>query len=146
MLHVQKGRSIIEAERDEEINAGLLVNVSFAPPYFRRWASYAFASKQTSGPFSQMAAMRPVSDLHFNFVDVNQFLNRHPLAITAPIVSVKPWDAGNNRRRQIGGGMTVPQINIASEESSGTPVPDLSIAVDDLDDALERAKATGLNI
>lgn len=42
--------------------------------------------------------------------------------------------------------MTAPQIIIASEESSGTPVPDLPIEVDDLGDALDRAKATGLNI
>lgn len=36
-----------------------------------------------------------------------------------------------------------PQISIASEGGSGTPVPDLSIEVDDLDDVLGRAKAAG---
>jgi len=36
-----------------------------------------------------------------------------------------------------------PQISIASEGGSGTPVPDLSIEVDDLDDVLRRAKAAG---
>jgi catechol 2,3-dioxygenase-like lactoylglutathione lyase family enzyme len=36
-----------------------------------------------------------------------------------------------------------PQISIASEGGSGTPVPDLSIEVDDFDDVLGRAKAAG---
>ena len=39
-----------------------------------------------------------------------------------------------------------PQVSIASEGGSGTPIPDLSIEVDDLDDVLGRAKAAGLNI
>ena len=43
-------------------------------------------------------------------------------------------------------GLSAPQISIASEGGSGTPVPDLSIEVDDLDDVLDRAKAAGLNI
>ena len=38
----------------------------------------------------------------------------------------------------------VPQISIASEGGSGTPVPDLSIEVDDLDDILRRGE-TGRN-
>ena len=33
------------------------------------------------------------------------------------------------------------QISIASEGGSGTPVPELSIEVDDLDEALKRIKA-----
>ena len=33
---------------------------------------------------------------------------------------------------------TIPQLSIASEGGSGTPVPDLSIEVDDLDAALAR--------
>ncbi len=41
--------------------------------------------------------------------------------------------------------MTV-QISIASEGGSGTPVPDLSIEVDDLDAALEAATAVGFPI
>lgn len=39
--------------------------------------------------------------------------------------------------------LIAPQISIASEGGSGTPVPDLSIEVDDLDDVLCRAKAAG---
>lgn len=39
-----------------------------------------------------------------------------------------------------------PQISIASEGGSGTPVPDLSIEVDDLDEVLQRVVATGLPI
>lgn len=42
--------------------------------------------------------------------------------------------------------VTAPQISIASEGGSGTPVPDLSIEVDDLDDVLGRAKAAGHTI
>lgn len=38
------------------------------------------------------------------------------------------------------------QISIASEGGSGTPVPDLSIEVDDLDTALERVKREKINI
>jgi catechol 2,3-dioxygenase-like lactoylglutathione lyase family enzyme len=39
-----------------------------------------------------------------------------------------------------------PQISIASEGGAGTPVPDLSIEVDDLDAALGRARAARLTI
>ena len=35
------------------------------------------------------------------------------------------------------------QVSFASEGGSGTPVPDLSIEVDDLDEALQRARAAG---
>lgn len=38
------------------------------------------------------------------------------------------------------------QISIASEGGSGTPVPDLSIEVDDVDAAYARAKTLGHNI
>ena len=38
------------------------------------------------------------------------------------------------------------QISFASEGGSGTPVPDLSIEVDDLDEALRRMKAARLAI
>jgi catechol 2,3-dioxygenase-like lactoylglutathione lyase family enzyme len=41
---------------------------------------------------------------------------------------------------------TTPQISIASAGGSGTPVPDLSIEVDDLDEALRRVRAAGLAI
>ena len=39
-----------------------------------------------------------------------------------------------------------PQISVASEGGSGTPVPDISIEVDDLDEALRRVAAAGLPI
>lgn len=38
------------------------------------------------------------------------------------------------------------QIGIASEGGSGTPVPDLSIEVDDVDAAYRRAKAMGCKV
>lgn len=43
-------------------------------------------------------------------------------------------------------GLVAPQVSIASEGGSGTPVPDLSIEVDNLDDVLGRARAAGLTI
>ena len=39
-----------------------------------------------------------------------------------------------------------PQVSVALEGGSGTPVPDLSVEVDDLDDVLERAKAAGFAV
>lgn len=36
------------------------------------------------------------------------------------------------------------QVSFASEGGSGTPVPDLSIEVDDLDDALRRVRGAGI--
>ena len=36
------------------------------------------------------------------------------------------------------------QISIAQEGGSGTPVPDISIEVDDLDEALDRVKRAGI--
>lgn len=39
-----------------------------------------------------------------------------------------------------------PQISIATEGGSGTPVPDLSIEVDDLDEVYQRAVAAGFAI
>jgi len=38
------------------------------------------------------------------------------------------------------------QISVATEGGSGTPVPDLSIEVDDLDEALRRMRAAGFTI
>src|SRR5205809_384065 len=38
------------------------------------------------------------------------------------------------------------QVGIASEGGSGTPTPDLSIEVDDLDEALKRVKRAGIPI
>ncbi|MDO6423761.1 hypothetical protein [Saccharophagus degradans] len=38
------------------------------------------------------------------------------------------------------------QISVASECGSGTPLPDLSIEVDDLETALKRAKARNIEI
>ncbi|BAC88073.1 VOC family protein [Gloeobacter violaceus] len=43
-------------------------------------------------------------------------------------------------------GRSAPQISIASEGGSGTPVPDLSIEVDDLDEVHQRVVAKGLNV
>ena len=40
----------------------------------------------------------------------------------------------------------MPQVGIAREGGSGTPVPDLSVEVDDLDEMLHRAEAAGLAI
>ena len=37
-----------------------------------------------------------------------------------------------------------PQLSVASEGGSGTPVPDLSIEVDDLDEALRRMERAGI--
>ena len=45
-----------------------------------------------------------------------------------------------------GQGDAAPQISIASEGGSGTPVPDLSIEVDDLDETYKRLLAEGLTI
>ncbi|XWN34171.1 MAG: VOC family protein [Devosia sp.] len=42
-----------------------------------------------------------------------------------------------------GEGSAAPQISIASEGGSGTPVPDMSIEVDDVDAVLARAIAAG---
>jgi catechol 2,3-dioxygenase-like lactoylglutathione lyase family enzyme len=39
-----------------------------------------------------------------------------------------------------------PQVSIASEGGSGTPVPDLSVEVDDLDEALRRVRDAGFTI
>ncbi len=39
-----------------------------------------------------------------------------------------------------------PQLSIASEGGAGTPVPDLSIEVDDLDEALARMQKGGFQI
>ena len=41
---------------------------------------------------------------------------------------------------------TVPQISIASEGGSGTPVPDLSIEVDNVDVVYRQAKSAGFEI
>ncbi len=39
-----------------------------------------------------------------------------------------------------------PQVSIASEGGSGTPVPDLSVEVDNLDEVLARVHAAGLPV
>ena len=39
-----------------------------------------------------------------------------------------------------------PQLSVASEGGSGTPVPDLSIEVDDLDEALRRMERAGVSV
>jgi lactoylglutathione lyase len=45
-----------------------------------------------------------------------------------------------------GKGVAPPQLSFASEGGSGTPVPDLSIEVDDVDLVYERARAAGFEI
>jgi catechol 2,3-dioxygenase-like lactoylglutathione lyase family enzyme len=40
----------------------------------------------------------------------------------------------------------IPQITILSEGGSGTPVPDMSIEVDDLDEVYQRVAAAGFTI
>ena len=41
---------------------------------------------------------------------------------------------------------TAPQVSVMSEGGSGTPVPDLSIEVDDVDDVYARAISAGFEI
>lgn len=43
-------------------------------------------------------------------------------------------------------GQAAPQVSFASEGGSGTPVPDLSIEVDDVDEIYARAVAAGFEI
>jgi len=43
-------------------------------------------------------------------------------------------------------GSAAPQISVAAEGGSGTPVPDISIEVDNLDEVYQRASAAGLAI
>jgi catechol 2,3-dioxygenase-like lactoylglutathione lyase family enzyme len=43
-------------------------------------------------------------------------------------------------------GQAAPQISVATEGGSGTPVPDVSIEVDDLDAVYQRALAAGFEI
>jgi catechol 2,3-dioxygenase-like lactoylglutathione lyase family enzyme len=45
-----------------------------------------------------------------------------------------------------GDGSATPQISIATEGGSGTPVPDISIEVDNLDEIRQRVLAAGLTI
>ena len=45
-----------------------------------------------------------------------------------------------------GKGQAAPQISIASEGGSGTPVPDLSVEVDNLDEVYGRLQAAGIPI
>ncbi|AGA27602.1 VOC family protein [Singulisphaera acidiphila] len=42
--------------------------------------------------------------------------------------------------------LAAPQISVASEGGSGTPIPDLSIEVDDLEEVYQRVVAAGLPI
>ena len=42
------------------------------------------------------------------------------------------------------GHTAMPQISVATEGGSGTPVPDISIEVDDVDDVCRRMQAAGL--
>jgi len=42
--------------------------------------------------------------------------------------------------------LTTPQVSVAVEGGSGTPVPDISIEVDNLDEVHERAVAAGFRV
>src|SRR5690242_9278003 len=44
------------------------------------------------------------------------------------------------------GRTATPQVSVASEGGSGTPVPDISIEVDDFDEVLQRARERGFPI
>ena len=52
------------------------------------------------------------------------------------------WIVDVRRRRT----QAAPQVSVASEGGSGTPVPDLSIEVDDVDEVYARAIAAGFEI
>ena len=43
-------------------------------------------------------------------------------------------------------GQAPPQLSVATEGGSGTPVPDLSIEVDDLDEVYSRVRHAGLQV
>jgi catechol 2,3-dioxygenase-like lactoylglutathione lyase family enzyme len=45
-----------------------------------------------------------------------------------------------------GEGRAAPQISVASDGGSGTPVPDISVEVDDLEEAHQRALAGGFRV
>lgn len=44
------------------------------------------------------------------------------------------------------GTLAAPQVSVLAEGGSGTPVPDISVEVDDLDAALGRVRAAGLAV
>ena len=44
------------------------------------------------------------------------------------------------------GRTAMPQISVATEGGSGTPVPDISIEVDDVDDVLHRMQKAGIAV
>ena len=49
--------------------------------------------------------------------------------------------------RTYGSGSSMPiQVSVASEGGSGTPVPDMSIEVDDVEDALRKVRKAGITI
>ena len=43
-------------------------------------------------------------------------------------------------------GLTTPQVSVAIEGGSGTPVPDISVEVDNLDEVYEHAVAAGFPV
>jgi catechol 2,3-dioxygenase-like lactoylglutathione lyase family enzyme len=55
---------------------------------------------------------------------------------------VEPVEAAGNIPKE----MTTPQLSIAVEGGAGTAVPDLSIEVDGLDEAMNRIQAAGIAI
>ena len=46
----------------------------------------------------------------------------------------------------VGQGLAAPQISFASEGGSGTPVPDLSLEVENLDDTIRQIRGAGYDI
>jgi len=44
------------------------------------------------------------------------------------------------------GASATPQVSVASEGGSGTPVPDISVEVDDLEEVLRRVRGAGLPV
>ncbi|MCU1157541.1 glyoxalase [Stenotrophomonas maltophilia] len=56
-----------------------------------------------------------------------------------PVVMDHGWIVTNGRQSS-----ALAQVSFASEGGSGTPVPDLSIEVDNLQDVLQRMRAAGI--
>jgi hypothetical protein len=109
-------------------------------------AKQAFASSgRPVVPYRWQCA--PRSDLRLNLAVVDPFLNRHPLRIEPRPLQLSRWarvqqPAETNWKWHD----CTTHYHRERREGSGTPVPDLSIAVNDFDDAQDRAKATGFNI
>jgi len=86
-----------------------------------------------------MKVLRVVPNIATDKVDAAQRFYRDVLGLD--VLMDMGWIAtyGSDER------MTV-QLSIMSEGGSGTPVPDISVEVDDLDEALRRVKNAGITI